>query len=382
MRRLLPPILALLLVGLLACQAFGAPAPARAALRTLPVPAGQERWRATFLRADSLLQRWRNAEVRASMQSLLADAQAKRDPWLEMMASLYLAAANVDDARACEVAARRGLALAESRNDSLRVRYGMRWLAYALSAQGRTADSRALYERLLPMCVAAGDRGNAAFARYGLAFDRLRAGRHAESLALYEQTIEDFRALGLRTLEHDATLGRGRVLAAMGRFTEERRLLRDLARRCREAGDARSEANALNNLATSEYATGDPGEGARSFERSAGMLEALGDQRWALTARTNQALALIAASRYDEADTLLSRLLPRARAAGFAEAEIQVHARLGQLRFMQDRCDEAGRVFEAAFARAESLGIGVREHGEVLNDWIRALRCQRRGCRA
>lgn len=316
------------------------------------------------------------------MQSLLADARAKRDPWLEMMASLYLAAANVDDARACEAAARRGLALAEARDDSLRVRYGLRWLAYALSAQGRVVESRTLYEKLLPMCVAAGDRGNATFARYGLAYDRARAGRNTEALALYDQTIEGFRALGMRTLEHDATLGRGRVLAAMGRFAEERQLLRDLVQRCREAGDGRSEANALHNLAASEYATGDPGEGARAFERSAAMLEALGDQRWSLTARTNQTLALIAASRYDEADTLLARLLVRARSSGFGEAEIQLRARLGQLRFMQDRCDEASAVFEASFVRAESLGLGAREEGEILSDWIRALRCQRRDAEA
>lgn len=53
--------LALLLAGLLASAAFGAPAPVRPARRALPVPVGQERWRDTFLRADSLLMRWRNA---------------------------------------------------------------------------------------------------------------------------------------------------------------------------------------------------------------------------------------------------------------------------------------------------------------------------------
>jgi tetratricopeptide (TPR) repeat protein len=202
----------------------------------------------------------------------------------------------------------------------------LRW-AWLYRATGRSADARAAAERTLALAPRGATR---AFALAALSSIETHRGGADEGAALAEQAI----------------------VAA------------------EEARDDGAVIGALQARAIACARQGDLAGALEAFERTADLLQKVGDARGALSARMNLAAGRVRLGRFAEARDALEGIVAEARAAGHAQAHGFALVNLGMARWRAGAGDAA--TAEAA-QQALADAVAVASAAQLPRMWITAL---------
>lgn len=373
------PLVLLALLALPATARAAAPPPAR----RLNLPATSARFGPAILQLDSLVRARRFGQAIEASGPLRAAAHAAGDRWSEMMVDLEVAAAHamVGHARDAEPAARRGRALAGALGDSLRARIGLRWLAYSLSLQGRSAESDSAYRMLLGESIVAHDERFEGIARTGLAYRALLERNPGVARDGYRRAIQLLRRAGDGPTELVARVGLASALGDLRDFEGARRANLEIVVRADTLGYPNAGADASNNLGTQEYMSGDPAAAVTYWRRSIALFREAGDVATGLIPVSNLALALVELGRTDEALAVFDSALAACRVTGQRDLEAMLLVHHGEVLARMNRLDEAEASFhlglrlgsrEASSNRVDAL-VGLAHVEQLRGDEAAAL---------
>jgi tetratricopeptide (TPR) repeat protein len=276
---------------------------------------------------DSLLA-WRDASRPDRVDSLagpaIAAARADGDT-LHLLPLLLVRGATRAGfglARQAESDLREALALAASRNDTLRRMQSIRWLSVAIGRQGRSAEAAELYRELEDLAHAAGDSLHLAWAWVGLAYDHYLQGRTHVAGATYARAAGILERYGELAGAVWAWNGYALALHSAGRYREARAVLGHVLALAVANGDVVNEGVALNSLGRLDLQLGDPGSAVARFTRAAAIHRAHHHHREGLVPCIDIAKARIMQGRYAEAETELDSVLTVCRELGLRDLEI------------------------------------------------------------
>lgn len=339
---------------LLVSGAFG-PSVCRAAepARRFATPEKYRAWAPELRRADSLIWVYRAADAAREATLLRDRARAEKAAWPEMSASVLAAAAEglLGRGAVAEGHARDGFRMARRLAEPEYERRAMRWLAFALEAQGRSAAAESTYRVLLRAATPARDTLHMGAAHLGIAYASLTRGSLGPARRHYERALPLLERARNPVLYATARVGLARTFHELGELESERRIYVELLAQARRANLGRNEVDALNNLGAIEYARGDAENAATYWRMAMERQRSMQAREPALVAVGNFVLALNDLGRFDEATAVLDSAIASGRAAGLREPLAQLEVRRGEMLIKQVRPTAALE----AFRRAEAL---------------------------
>lgn len=321
--------------------------------RRFPTPPAWRAWAGELQRADSLVWAYRAVEAERAAIAVRDRARAQGAAWPEMSADVIAAAADALLGRAVEAErfARAGQTLARRLGDAGYDRRAMRWLAFALEAQGRAAASDSVYRALLRAATPARDTLHMGAAHLGIGYGALQRGNLGVARRHYERALPLLERAGNPVLAATAQVGLARTLHELGEFEREQRIYMELLGQARRANLGRNELDALNNLGAIAYAQGDAVRAVSYWRLALARQRGLHTQEAAPVAVDNLVLALNDLGRFDEASALLDSAIAAARRGGRREAIATLEIRRGEQLMVRERPGEALE----AYRRAEAL---------------------------
>ncbi len=233
-----------------------------------------------------------------------------------------------------------------------------------LMTHGKAAEA----EPLLREAVARFDRASgaadadAAAARVNLAFSVSSQGRYAESEPGHRRAVED--AVRVFGPGHEFTLvainNLAYVLGRTGHDDEAEQLYTEVYAARRQSLGATHPATlvALNNRASALRKRGQAGAALVLQEQAYTGLQAVLGPAHATTLKVGASLAAahVELRQFEQAASLLTDILARARDAGAPSALVKAQLLLGRCRAGQGRPDEADRIYEQAWQDALQTG--------------------------
>lgn len=250
---------------------------------------------------------------------------------------------------------REAVDLADAGADSALRCESRRWLAAALSTQGRTAESVEVVKVMLPLARALGRRADEGQGVMMIAYHELLFGDPRLARPGYEAAIAIFREVGATFWEVWALNGLGRVHGALGDFEAERRAYVDVIDRSREAHNPLLETIGLNNLASVEFTIGDPGAALESWQQIRAIESGLGANR--IEPTHNVALALMHLGRLSEAAAVLDTAMVLAESLGLLADRQSLEEQLAEVRNLEGRHVEAAALFRHVLEARETLSL-------------------------
>lgn len=346
-------VLGLLLIAAMPGQTQPAAMPAH----TQPVEVGQ-----ALARTDSL---WESGDRRGSMallDSLLARPETRVLPEERLQLLLRAASrwASLGQPKQGEAASLEAIALATELHDSTAVRTSLRWLSWAVGAQGRTAEARQVCEQLLHLAEAAGDRHHEGWALVGLGWSKLSAGNAAEAERDFARAAWIFEDLEESEGIAWSQNALGAALSRLGAYQQARDAYTQAVWTAQEVGFHIVEGMALNNLASLEYSLGDPGIALERFARAEELQRQAGSRREGIIPALNVAICQIDLGRYDEAEENLSRQLCECRENGYDDLQGDVLYMLSDLQRVRGQRHAAAATLRQALGLGASLNLRTR----------------------
>ncbi|ASF47750.1 tetratricopeptide repeat protein [Methylovulum psychrotolerans] len=152
-------------------------------------------------------------------------------------------------------------------------------LAQRLQDLCRYDEAKGLYEGLLPICQALGDRKGESFVYNQLALIQDLRGDYATALAYYQQALPIQQDIGDKQGEGATLNNISQIHHAQGDYGTALRYLELSLPICQAIGDKQGEGVALNNISSIYQAQGDYGIALRYLEQSQQICQAIGDKR-------------------------------------------------------------------------------------------------------
>lgn len=336
-----------------AAPAHAAATPARPPYRP---PLLAPRLRPIAAELDSLVAHRRFDRLMPRLDSLVETARAAHDPLLLGEALIRRGGARTfGRPRDAESDLREALTLARARRDTLSELRSLRWLGFALLQQGDVARARPIYDRFLQLAALRHDPHHEGYARMGRAYIALNSGRADDARIGYQRSIALLEYTADAEGELNARVGLARAFGALHRAEEERDCYLRILVDSRRAGVRFTEAYALNNLGTIEYALGDAASAVERWRQAVALLRAEGHQASLDVPLTNFASALSYLQRDDEAVALFGEVIADAAKRRNLPAEIEARQGRAEANFQRGRSEEAGADAIWILAHVDSL---------------------------
>ncbi len=340
-----------LVTGLLAAVPGSAGAAAKSPI-DLPV----------FARIDRQYQSGAVAAGLGRADTVLTAARAARDARLESAALVYRAI-GLNWSRDY----RGALALVDARMPTLRAQRDGGVLAtaqltrgYALDLLGRPDEAATAFTRAATLAAAAGREREVAYARLRLGFHWLQMGRASDAAREYRFALAAATAPALAGVSATAHVGLGNALSEQGDVAGAQREYYAAISRSRAAGDLVDEADALFNLGTLQFVSGDESKclpllrGARELYRRLRRPEKL------VSAARTLAIAELSLGHGNVADSLLEATRRELGNNIDPASRGRLLAQQGVTRLQLGRVSEARAAVRQALRFADSASVSVR----------------------
>jgi len=311
--------------------------------------------------ADSLRSRG-PARVRAYLDSLIAAARANRNSGLEMVVSLRRASARAffEGAFDSAVAATRPwLGQIRASGDTLSWCVALRTIGYSHMARDRYRSSQESYRQMLALSQRAALPVMEGYARIGLSFLAIKQGRFSEAERGYRialRRLEGRDAWASRT----ARAGIANALLNQAKAEAARQEYERVIAEARAAGDPYNEADALNDLAVTEYLYGDPSLAIPLLRTAAARHRALGRQGHTLRSLSSVVICLGALGRVEEQVALADSVRRAAEGIGSYDLAVGGMIQIAGGRRSQGRLAEAEAVMLDAMRLEDSVSVTAR----------------------
>ena len=240
-------------------------------------------------------------------------------------------------------------------------------MATVYYATGRPQEALTLYEQVLPIMRAVGDRAGEATTLNNMATVYYATGRPQEALTLYGQVLPIMRAVGDRAGEATTLNNMALVYYATGRPQEALTLYEQALPIMRAVGNRAGEATTLNNIAAVYDATGRPQEALTLYEQVLPIMRAVGNRAGEASTLNNMALVYYATGRPQEALTLYEQVLPIRRAVGNRAGEATTLNGMAAVYYATGRPQEALALYEQALPIMRAVGDRAGEAATLNN---------------
>jgi tetratricopeptide (TPR) repeat protein len=222
--------------------------------------------------------------------------------------------------------------------------------AHGAMILGRLDVSQANYRRTLPLARAAEMPELVGFAHRGLGGMAKNAGRYDEATRHLESAI---RMIPVEKFEnrHSRFL-LAEVIKRQGRFDEARTRFEVILDEARSRSDRWLQAAVFNDLGNLEFESGDMAQADRNWAFAAAVFDSMRHEAAAINSRVNRAHALQHLGRWDEARTLLERLIEEAAKLEDQGPLVGALGELGTLYRRMGRTAQAEKLFRSVRARA------------------------------
>jgi tetratricopeptide (TPR) repeat protein len=320
--------------------------------RPFRTPPAAAPWAVALGEADSLLRAQRVDDGLKRSAQVRADALAHGQLWTVMATHVIDAAGNGMIGRPveAEASARNALALSGELRDAGYRRRAQRWLAFALSQEGRAASSDSLWRVLLRESVAAKDTAHVGYAELGIAYGALVRGNVARAVPHYRAAVRWLVLARDGFLAATARIGLARSLTQLGDVDGARAIYIRLLAEAERTSRGRAAADALNNLGALERQAGDGEEAAEYWRRSIAAFRAVGDPGTATIPAGNLALALAENGSPDAALAVVDSTLASVRRLKRPDLESALWLKRAEALEPLGRFDEAWTACERARA--------------------------------
>ncbi len=328
---------------------------------------------------DSLWDVGERTRVMTVVDSLLALAQTTKDSisQIDLLTHKGRFSRQSGDPVTCENSAREALALAAALNDSTLACAPQRWLAVALTVQGRHDGARREYERLLELANNVNDHLHQGWANIGLGWDADLHRNDSQAKFHYERAATLFEKVGDSEAELWASIGCANALFHMAEYDSAGSAYRQVIAIAKEVGLRRHEALTLNNLAGLLFALGRPDLSEQLFVRAIALWDSLGEPEKRVAPSLNRGSCLGLLGLDDEASALFDAELAYCRKAKLRDLEARVLRRLAGME------SKNGRPLSAENRLNEILALGdelpVLERTEAITE-LALLMIQRGEC--
>jgi tetratricopeptide (TPR) repeat protein len=273
--------------------------------------------------------------------------------------------AGLGQARSGEPLLREAVSLAEALRDSQTLCIALRWLSVSVDAQGRSAESLDLYNRLLATSQSIGDQAHEGWARVGLGWDAHKKGLEDEAEIEYRKAADLFTIVGDKQGQVWALNGLAKVLSGRGAFEESRRYyLMAAAQVDEEIGPEPVRIymlhNILNDLGYLEFYLGDPGTAQEHFREASELIRKTGNVRAWITPALNIVVCQTHMGRYDDALEGLEILREQCEERNYTDVLADVLIQMAEVRRLQGRLHESAAQLRRVLSMKEALGIEDR----------------------
>jgi len=259
------------------------------------------------------------------------------------------------ESKEAEMALLEGITLARSRQDSSLVMKGVRWLSLAVGNQGRRNEAVELYQELLDLGVALGDRRHQGWACIGMAWNDWRNGEMEKALAGYEQATSLFPGTGDVEGELWANNGIASVNNDLGRYDQAAAGYLATIEVARTNNQSMPEAVALNNLGTLEYSLGRADVALGHFRRANDLHSERGQNRLQLATLFNISTCLNDLGRIMAARQVLDEALAICEAHGYRDMRSRTLVKIASMELQQHHLHQAARLIQEAMDDPETM---------------------------
>jgi tetratricopeptide (TPR) repeat protein len=271
----------------------------------------------------------------------------------------------------CEQSSREALAMAAALGDSSLACAPQRWLAVAMTVQGRHSDARREYSRLLELAENVGDALHQGWANVGLGWDADLQRDDPRSLDHYSRAAKLFRKAGDSEAELWATIGRANARFHMAEYDSAGIVYQRVVEIAREAGLRRHEALTLNNLAGLHFALGRPDLSEQLYVRAIAIWDSIGLPEDRVPPALNRGSCLGLLGLDDEARAVFEAELIHCREANLRDLEARVLRRLANLEKKSGREALSIQLLEEVLSLGDELP--VLERTEAVTDLAQLL---------
>jgi predicted ATPase/Tfp pilus assembly protein PilF/DNA-binding XRE family transcriptional regulator len=245
-----------------------------------------------------------------------------------------------------------------------KVLHGVGTLAWS---QGDYQSARSLFEESLGIWRGLGDKHGVANMLNNLGIVALPLGDYAGAYAMHEESLAIYRELDDKWSIALSLANLGLVALNRGDYEEAGSLLRESLELRRGLGDKQSIAQSLNNLGTILRCQGEYEAAYALHEEGLGIFRELGD-RWSLAlSLSNQGLVKLNMQDYDQARDLLEESLEMFREQGVKQGIATCLEGLAGVAGESGRKEEAVRLFSAAAALREAIGVPTPPYDRAAN---------------
>jgi tetratricopeptide (TPR) repeat protein len=248
-----------------------------------------------------------------------------------------------------------GLAIAQGTDPELESQI-LNNMALVHNAIGNPGKALELYEQMLPIVRAMGDRASEIANLSNMALVYHATGEPDKALELFEQALLIDRALGDRADEAAILTNMGDVYRAMGKPDKALELFEQALPMHREIGDRAKEAISLNNMAVVYLTTGHPGKALELFEQALLLRRAVGDQAGEAKTLNNMGTVYHETGNQGKALELYEKVLPIRRAVGDRAGEATTLSNMGEVYHVMGELDKALELFEQALSLKRAVG--------------------------
>ncbi|WP_211299209.1 tetratricopeptide repeat protein, partial [Methylovulum psychrotolerans] len=240
-------------------------------------------------------------------------------------------------------------------------------LANRLYELCRYDEAKGLYEALLPICQALGDRKGESVVYNQLGLIQDLRGDYATALAYYQQALPINQELGDKQGEGTTLNNLATIALAQGDYGTALRYLEQSLQIRQTIGDKQGEGSTLNNISQIYDAQGDYGIALRYLEQSLQICQAIGDKSQEGTTLNNISLIYVAQGNYSTALRYLEQSLQIRQTIGDKRGEGSTLNNISQVYVAQGDNGTALGYLEQSLQICQAIGDKSQE-GTTLNN--------------
>jgi tetratricopeptide (TPR) repeat protein len=242
-------------------------------------------------------------------------------------------------------------------------------LALVYRVIGRRQQALDLFERVLSIRRAVGDRAGEAAILNSLASVYQDIGQWQQALTLFEQALSIRQAFGDRAGEAITLNSMGRVYDAIGQPQQALSLFKESLTISRAVGNRAGEAATLNNLGKVYQATGQLQQALALYEQALPILKALGERVIEATTLNNMAAVYDTSGHWQEALDLYEQALTISRTVGDRAGEAATLNNMGYVysHFQTGQSQRVIEVLKEAIQIDQEIQNVAEEAGHLYN---------------